>query len=316
MRPQLLVAAAILFAAAPAAATPARVAGLAANPGFVDETDFFAYPSALSAAGRNAWVNYNGGFDAGLSWDDQALWIDRDTLANDVLGLGPQGGWRASYFKSQGETGWNARGSVDSTTETVTLGGSWGSGTRNPSAIQEMGFGADIALVGGFEDPNLGLDVFGQGRTLTDDSLRHWALGAAYQDEVITVAGIYHMGPRFTVVENVEVALALGPGLVLAIDNGDLLADAFIPLSNAAVEYQLRPWLELRAAATAGLVATYDGSDLNFDSAMGGAMGVGLKHEHLDVDLTVNPNWTLGGPFFLSGVPQPLSGVISIRTDI
>ena len=71
-------------------ATSARIASLSANPGFLDESDFFVYPFALARVGEAGFLNYNGGFDGGVVWKDQGLFFDRDTVAYDLIGFGPE----------------------------------------------------------------------------------------------------------------------------------------------------------------------------------------------------------------------------------
>lgn len=317
MRSVLALAVVSALFSTTALASPARISSLSANPGFTDESDFFVYPFALARVGDAGFLTYNGGFDAGVAWDDQALFFDRDMLLNDIVGLGPQPGWRASYFKVNDDSAWTGRVSYDpDTNKHFNLGGTWGKGTYGDDTAQDMAIGGDLFFEGGFDDLTPGLDLLAQGRDIAADKFSQWGAGAYYFDKVVRLGGTYYMGPRFTDIEGVELALGVGGGGLVTVNDGDVSADLLVPGSNIAIEYQLRDWMKLRGSATAGLTVNYNGDDVTLDTAVGGAFGAGFQHKHAQLDVTINPAWAQGGPFFLSGAGVPMFGVLSFKVDL
>jgi hypothetical protein len=320
-----LLCVALLAASSTADASPARMAALSGNGGFSDDTDFFVYPSTLGGLDPRAMLTYNGGFDGGLIFDDgQALWFERDSVVNDVAGLGPQGGYRALYAKGDGASGYLLRAAQSGTgggTGTLSLGGGWssGEGGANPNNLAING---DLHIIGKVTDePTIGLNAGIGGRNLTEDNLVVWGAGLSYGSDVLTLSGGYTTGPRFRN-DLARVALQLGPLGALSVNTE---ADTknlglALPFSNLAAEYALREWLLVRGSATDALSMTTDLDDAIENMAWGagvsGAFGVGLLHDGARLEMSVNPNWVLAGPQFLSGTPNQMFGTVSARVDI
>ena len=327
-----LLCAVLLTVSSVAQATPARMAALSGNGGFADDTDFFVYPSVLGGLAPRTMITYNGGFDGGVIFDDgQALWFERDTVANDIAAAGPQGGYRALYAKGDGASGYLLRASqttglpdadVGAVSDGVlTLGGAWssGAGGSNPSNLAISG---DLSVTGRLnDDPTVGIGAGITSRNLTQDSMTLWAAGLGYQDDTITLSGGYTAGPRFRN-DLSRVALQLGPLGVISINTESETENIglTLPISNLAAEYALRDWIRLRGSATAALFAATTVEDavdnMAWAAGVGGAFGVGLLHEGARVDMSINPDWVLSGPQFLSGTPNPLFASVSARVDL
>ena len=322
---KLLLCAVLLSASTVAQATPARMAALSGNGGFADDTDFFVYPSTLGGLSARTMLTYNGGFDGGIIFGDgQALWFERDTVANDIAGIGAQGGYRALYGKGDGASGYLLRASQTPGTNNdgvLTLGGAWsqGEGGANPSNLAVSG---DLSITGRLTDDfDVGVGAGITSRNLTQDDLTVWAVGLGYQSDTITLSGGYTFGPRFRN-DLSRVALQIGPLGTLAINTeADTKGLALtLPISNLAAEYALRDWIRVRGSATAALFAVTDLDDaidsLTWGPGVGGAFGIGLLHEGARIDMSINPDWVLAGPQFLSGTANPMFGTVTARVDI
>lgn len=327
-----LLCAALLVVSSAAQATPARMAALSGNAGFADDTDFFRYPSVLGGLAPRAMMTYNGGFDAGVIFDDgQALWFERDTVANDIAAAGPQGGYRALYAKGNGASGYLLRASQAAglpagegdagSSGVLNLGGAWssGEGGSNPSNLAISG---DLSINGRINDePTVGIGANITSRNLTQDSMTLWAAGLGYQDDTITLSGGYTAGPRFRN-DLSRVALQLGPLGVISINTESETQNLglTLPISNLAAEYVLRDWIRLRGSATAALFAATTVEDavdnMAWAAGVGGAFGVGFLHEGARIDMAINPDWVLAGPQFLSGTPNPMFASVTARVDL
>ncbi|MFT5680849.1 MAG: hypothetical protein ACI8RZ_001755 [Myxococcota bacterium] len=325
---KILLCTALLAASTTAEATPARMAALSGNGGFADDTDFFLYPSVLGGLIPRTMLTYNGGFDGGLIFDDgQALWFERDSVAGDVAGLGPQGGYRAVYAKGDGASGYLLRGSqtggdpTAGTAGTLTLGGGWSKGEGGYNT-NNLAINGDLSIIGKLTDePTVGINAGIGGRDLTEDKLVVWGAGVGYASDVLTLSGGYTTGPRFRN-DLARVALQVGPlGAISVNTNNDAKALGLsLPFSNLAAEYSLREWVRLRGSATAALLAVTDIDDfvdsMVWGASVGGAFGVGLIHESARLDMSINPDWVLGGPNFLSGTSNQMFGTVTARVDL
>ena len=326
---KLITCALLLSLSAAAQATPARMAALSGNGGFADDTDFFVYPSVLGGLSARTMLTYNGGADGGLIFGDgQALWFERDSIAGDVAGTGPQGGYRALYAKGDGETGYLLRASqtaadpeAGSSDGVLTLGGAWSNGGGG-SVTSNLAVNGDLILSGRLDDDlTVGLTGGVGGRNLTRSGLTVWGAGLAYGNDTLTLSGGYTTGPRFKN-DLARVALQIGPLGALAInteaDTQNLALT--LPFSNLGVEYSLREWFRLRGSATAALLAATTMEDaldnLAWGAAVGGALGVGFAHEGARFDMSINPDWLLAGPHVLSGTPNQMFGSVSARIDL
>ena len=318
----------LLIVSSAAQATPARMAALSGNGGFADDTDFFVYPSVLGGLAPRSMITYNGGFDGGVIFDDgRALWFERDTVANDIAAAGPQSGYRALYAKGNGASGYLLRASQTAADPdaggdgVLTLGGAWssGEGGANPSNLAISG---DLSVTGRLDDDaTIGIGTGITSRNLTQDSMTLWAAGVGYQDDTITLSGGYTTGPRFRN-DLSRVALQLGPLGVISINTESETENIglTLPISNLAAEYVLRDWIRLRGSATAALFAATTVEDavdnLAWAAGVGGAFGIGLLHDGARVDMSVNPDWVLSGPQFLSGTPNQMFASVSARVDL
>lgn len=316
----LLIVAALLAAASPAYATDARMSALSGNAGFIDDTDFFLYPSALGDLPARATLNYDAGaFDGGFTLDDgRALWFQRHNPT------GAETGFRALYGKADGGTGYLLRASQDA--GVFSVGGAWSNGPGRGTP-KNLAVDGDIRLINQItgDDLKFGLNVGITSRNLEARKLTLWRAGldADTNAETVTLSGAYTVGPRFAT-DNARLALQVGPALDIVAGIGDNNADPLIginiPVANFAGEYQLREWFRLRGSVTStwrGDTSTDDLVDnMTWSNVVGGAFGVGFSHQNAQFDMSVNPAWVLAGPHVLSGVGNPMFAVLSARVDL
>lgn len=307
-----------------AQATTSRVAALSNNAGFIDDTDFFLFPSAMVDQPARASLNYYGGTgaDGGLllngDGSSQALWFQRHSAA----GL-PAGGFKALYGSASGDTGFLVRAGQDGA-GLLTLGGAWsnGGGKGEP---QNLAVGGDLRVFGNLTNQvAVGLNVAVTGRTLEQSRLTLWQAGLDYysDDQQVALFGGYTFGPRFRR-DELAVALQVGPMGRITVptsDGGDSLLDFNVPFTNLGLEYDLREWLTLRGSMVATFIGSTSSADLveslSWSVAPGGALGVGFSHRAAQFDLNLNPTWALSGPYLLSGTATPMLAQLSARFDL
>ncbi|MEL6348696.1 MAG: hypothetical protein AAFV53_36670 [Myxococcota bacterium] len=321
--------------ASTAYATPARIAALSNNGGFIDDTDFFRYPSALKAQPSRAALNYGGAFDGGLILDGdtkQAFFLQRHSVGGALpdLSLGGVGGFQALYGRASGSSGFLIRAAQNPNTPAFSIGGAWSNGPGKGN-VQNLAIDGDLVifnnLVDEDQDNDLGIRLGVTGRTLTSDRLTVWNARFSLDtlNEQAVLHGGYTLGPRFRN-DDVRIAMQLGPVLNVIIPVGDNNAAPGlgfdIPFGNFAGEYLLREWFVIRGSLTAAWAATVSNleedaiDNLSFGPRLGGAFGVGFKHKQAQFDMTVNPTWVQNGPHVLSGVSNPMFAVLSARVDL
>ena len=321
--PRLLtLSLAVLCTSATAHATNARITSLSSNAGFIDDTDFFRYPSTLSDLPARAQLNYDSGvFDGGFTLDDgQALWFQRHNPT------GAEEGFRALYGKSSGDTGYLIR--ATHTPGDFSIGGAWSNGPGR-GTLKNFAVDGDLHLLnkltGDGSDPKVALQLGVTSRTLTARSLTLWggSVDLDTVDETLSVSGAYTFGPRFAV-SDARLALQVGPALDLTTSTGDGDQPAglalTLPVANFAGEYLLRDWFRLRGSVVAAWIGTTDSEELidnlAWTNAVTGTMGVGFSHNEAQFDMSINPTWALNGPYLLSGTENPMFAVLSARVNL
>lgn len=309
----------VLALSSVAQATSARMLGLAGNAGFVDDTDFFQYPSVAASQPARASLNYNGAFDGGFSLDDgRVFWLQRANA------LASASGFQATYARAQGETGYLLRASQDGE-GLLTLGGGWSRGDK--SGASNLAVDGDVRVFGNLANKFAGgVTLAVTSRALTQKRLTTWKAGLDYysDDEAATLFGGYSAGPRYQGDGGLRGALQVGPLGAVTVPTGDNTSDtqvAFsVPFVNLAAEYTLREWLSLRGAAVAAWVGTTDTGDLvenlSWQVLPGGSVGVGFAHQGARFDMSISPGWLLSGPYILSGTSQQMFGQLSARIDL
>lgn len=318
----LSIIAGALLLSSTAHATNARVTALSNNAGFIDDTDFFLYPSALNDLPARASINYDAGaFDGGFTLDDgRMLWFQRHNPT------GAETGFRAVYGQANGDTGYLIRAAHNP--GDFSIGGAWSNGPGR-GALQNMAVDGDLhllnKLVGDGSDMKVAFNIGLRNRTLDSDRLTLWGANLAIDTsaETVNLGGGYTAGPRFAVADG-RLALQVGPtiDLGLSIADGDQpqSIDLTVPVANFAGEYILRDWFRLRGSLIAGWQGATDTDDplnnLTWSTGVGGALGVGFSHNDAQFDLSINPAWALNGPYLLSGSSSPMFGVLSARVNL
>lgn len=291
----------------PAAATPARTAGLSNNPGFFDPIDFLVFPSELDGQGANIWMSYGGTMDAGFSWEgdrSNALWATRVEPTT-------QGPWKLSYTSAREPSGYQLRTAWEP--GDFSLGGSWGKGFATDGGA--LAVGGDLHLLGDLEgDADFAVNAFVSRRKIQEKKLSAWGITAAYVEDTIGLGGALTLGPRWEIADQITASAGIGPELGLAVSDGDMAVVASVPSVQLGVEYNLRPWFFLRGSAQARWMASYVSDDLSWSAMAGGMVGVGMRHTWADFDLAINPAFAMNGPYLFTGSPtSPFAAVASAR---
>lgn len=323
--PVLLLTTTALLWSSNAHATPARAQALSDSPAFTDDSDFFRYPSELDIAQKAAWIDLGTSISGTVGWNDgdrQAISVSRDSAVSDTLEPTSLTSWRARYTRASGDQGWAlgmawARLAEDE----LSLSGSWGKGKAETGG-SSLSVAGGLTLIGNLGgDPRVGAKVRAQGRQLREaTALAWWGEADFRQDEKLALGGGAQFGPRWTS-GDLSLALTGGPALSLTVLAGASTqqVELVAPLSTIAFEYRLGGSWAARGSATAELVATTDtGAFIDamvWAPAIGGMLGVGYRGGPVVIDVAVNPDWVVGGPYLLSGTSRPMFAVLSARAD-
>ena len=301
-----------LLTSSVAFATPSRVNALSGNHGFTDDSDFMVYPTEVSPLGTSTWFHYDGGYTGAVTWDGNAV----------TAGVGPNGGWDMSWTNSHDTTGYGVRASyMPDQDNAMSIGGSWGNADRSDGL-------KNLALAGGLtyatvnEDPSIDFSFGATSRSLSDSDFSTWGAAMGYSmsegDSSVGVGGQYFMGPRLGSGDSAA-ALSIGTmaGLNAALgDDSSTNLYVALPAANIASEYAFNDLLMVRGSVTTGVMVNHDGTDINTGAFVSGAAGMTLSGDKGHVDLTFNPDWALAGPYFLTGNPSPMLGMVTARFEM
>ena len=301
-----------LMSSSIALATPSRVAGLAGNQGFTDDTDFMVYPTEVSELGQSAWFHYDGDYTGAVTWDGNAV----------VAGVGPSGGWDMSWTNSHGSTAYGVSAAyLPVANDMISIGGSWGTADRG-DGLSNLAVGGNLSVATVDDDTMLDLSMGATSRYIGDSDFSSWGAGVGFSKAGdatdVSVAGQYFMGPRMG---DDQASVALSVGTMAMVDAGlgdDGATNLYLalPASNIAGEFAFNDWLMVRGSVVAAVMINHDGEDLSSAAMISGSAGLGFSGDSGVVDITLNPDWALAGPHFLTGNVSGMAGMITARFEI
>jgi hypothetical protein len=303
-----------LLSSSVAFATPSRVAALAGNQGFTDDTDFMVYPTEASEIGQSTWFHYDGDYTGAMSWDGNAV----------VAGMGATG-WDMSWTNSQGSSAYsvNAAYVVDDAArgDVISLGGAWGTADRS-SGLTNMVYGGNLGIASLNDETAIDVTAAASSRTLGDSDFSSWAAGLGYASagdaSSVSLAGQYFMGPRMGD-DTASASLGCGAQALISANLGDEGTTniwAMLPTTNIAGEFAFNDWLMVRGSVLAAILVSHNGEDLETGTMVSGSAGLGISGERGGVDVTFNPDWALAGPHFLTGTAADMVGMVTARFEI
>jgi hypothetical protein len=285
-----------------AVATDARTAAHQNNAGMSDDTDYRSYFSRTDNSKKDS------------------VWFDLDNAGTGVL----SGAYRADgrsmtlaqgvnatnmgYYSADGDTGY-AVGLELVNMETFTVGGGYGtsSGDNDMAFYGSLAKSADI----------MGLSAGVRSRDLSQSDVTVWGAQVDHNELGNTLSGGYGMGMRFKT-DRSKAAVTVGPALSVAMpEGGDMAIDLHIADVNIAGEFALNDWFGLRGSVVSGLALVDPTGELDLaTTGVAPMFGASLDFEGADIDLVIDPNSVMNGPYFLTGAASAPAVHMSARFDI
>jgi len=298
---KLSLAAIALFSTS-ALATDARTAAHQSNAGMSDDTDYRSYFSRTDNAKKDSvWFDLDntgtGVLSGAYRADGRSLTLAQGEGATDI-----------GYYAADGDTGY-AVGLELVDMETFTLGGGYGksSGDNDMAFYGSLGKTADaMAITAGVRS-----------RDLTKSDVTVWGAQVDNNDLGNTLSGAYGMGMRFKT-DRSKAAVTVGPSLGVAMpEGGDMAIDLHLADVNIAGEFALNDWFGLRGSVVSGLAVVDPTGELDLmTTGVSPAFGASLDFEGADIDLVIDPNSVMNGPYFLTGAASAPAIQMSARFDI
>jgi len=301
---KLSLAAIALFSTS-ALATDARTAAHQSNAGLTDDTDYRSYLSRINKGKDGVWFDMGAGgvLSGAYRADSRSL-----TLAQNANGDATSMG----YYASHGDNGYAVLLDMRSIDQ-MSIGGGYGIGSD----------GGDMTVYGSAalsadEDVGMGLNVGVRSRSLTKSDVTFWGAGLSKDDAGMAIGANGGMGLRFKT-DRSKAAVTLGPDLsVSMIEDEDMGVDVNLAGVNVAGEFALNDWFGLRGSVAGGLLPSFnmDGEVDLESSGFSTAFGASLDFEGADIDLVIDPNSVMNGPYFLTGAASAPAVHMSARFDI
>ena len=300
---KLSLAALALFSTS-AFATDARTAAHQSNAGMSDDTDYRSYFSRTDNAKKDSvWFDLDNAGTGVLSGayraDGRSLTLAQGEGATDI-----------GYYAADGDTGYAVTLDVTSK-DAINIGGGYGM----TNGDTDMAFGGSLAKT---ED---GSNVVASvaSRTLTKKEVTAWGADLGYVDKGVNIDARYAMGWRFKT-DRSKASVTLGPTAnIFKPEEGDMSIALTLAEFNIAGEFALNDWFGLRGSVVSGLDAVVPTGDEKFDVMTTGVspmFGASLDFEGADIDLVIDPNNVMNGPYFLSGASSAPAMMMSARFDI
>jgi hypothetical protein len=283
-------------------ATDARVAAHQDNAGINDDTAYRTYFSRTDNGKDSMWFDLSAGgvLEGSYKADGKSMTLAQSATGSTAIG----------YYSADGDAGYGVTLDVTSK-KNIALGG--GYGTTNGDT--DMAFGGNLAKT----EAGTNVTASIASRTLTKKEVSAWGADLGYVDKAITVDGGYDMGWRFKT-DRSKAAVTLGPQVgVVKPEEGDMSIDLTLAEFNIAGEFALNDWFGLRGSVVSGLEAVIPMGGAEFDIHTTGVspmFGASIDFEGADIDLVIDPNNVMNGPYFLTGATSNPAMMMSARFDI
>jgi hypothetical protein len=303
-------------------ATDARTAAHQGNAAFADSIDYRTYYSLTDNGKESMYFDLmaGGAMSGAFRKSGHSLHVSQMPAAEDGLDAGTS----LNYFAADGDTGYSV--GLDYTSkDRFSLGGGYGMTDGNSS----MAFSGNVSMVGveGADDEGVGVAVGVSSRDLGDDDVTVWGASVDYGGIVdkesgatgTSIGGNYGMGWRYST-DRSKAGVTVGPSLSVGLpEDGDTMIGISLADINVAGEFALNDWFGLRGSVTNSLAVVNltgdDDPDLS-TAGMAAAFGASIDFEGADVDLVIDPNSVLNGPYFLTGAASAPAIMMSARFDI
>ena len=295
--------AALALLSTSAMATDARVAAHQGNAGMKDSTDYRTYVSTTNNGPDSVFFDLDNTGTGVLSGAYKAGGNSL-TLSQNATGDATEIG----YYAADGDTGYGVGLEVINM-ESFGLSGMYGT----TSGDTDMTYGGAINKTA----DDIGIMVGVASRELTKKDVTTWSAGLSHSEFGQVIGADYGMGWRFGG-DRSKAAVTVGPDLVVTMPEG---ADMDIALSlasaNIAGEFALNDWFGLRGSVVSDFMVVDPTGELDLaTSGVSSMFGASMDFEGADLDLVIDPNSIMNGPFFLTGAASAPAVMMSARFDI
>ena len=306
-------------------ATEARVAAHQGNAAFADSIDYRTYYSLTDNGKESVYFDLHAGgtMSGAFRKGGHSLHVAQLPAAED----GSDAGTSMNYFAADGDTGYGV-GLNYTSKDRFSIGGGYGMTDGNSS----MAFSGNLNMVGeeGADDEGVGVTVGVSSRDLGDDDVTVWGASVDYGGIVdeesgatgTSIAGNYGIGWRYST-DRSKAGVTVGPSITVGLpEEGDTQIGINLADINVAGEFALNDWFGLRGSVTSSLAVvnlTSEDEEATPDLSTAGmatAFGASIDFEGADIDLVIDPNSVLNGPYFLTGAASDPAVMMSARFDI
>ena len=299
---KLSLAALALFSTS-AMATDARKAAHQDNAGMRDSVDYRTYVSLTDDGPDGVFFDLDnsgtGVLSGAFKADGRSM-----TLSQNATGDATEIG----YYSASGDSGYGVGLEVINM-ENFTLGGMYGTGDGDAHMV----YGGSLSKMG--ED--IGIDVGISSRELSKTDVTTWGAGVSHSEAGQVIGANYGMGLRFKG-DRSKAAVTVGPNLAVTMPSeGDMVIDLTVASANIAGEFALNDWFGLRGSVVSDLVLVDPTGELDVGtSGVSPMFGASIDFDGADIDLVIDPNSVMNGPYFLTGAASAPAAMMSARFDI
>ena len=288
-----------------AMATDARVAAHQENAGMRDSVDYRTYLSKTDDGPDSVFFDLDNNGTGVLSGAYKAGGTSL-TLAQNATGDATEVG----FYSADGDSGYGVGLEVINM-EGFSLGGGYGT----TSGDTDMSYGGQLSKAG--DDIGVSLGVVS--RELTKSDVKTWSVGLTHGEAGQNIAANYGMGWRYAG-DRSKAAVTVGPNAGITMPSeGDMAIDLSLVSANIAGEFALNDWFGLRGSVVSDMMVVVPTGDAEFDvgtSGVSAMFGASLDFEGADIDLVIDPNNVMNGPYFLTGAASAPAAMMSARFDI
>jgi hypothetical protein len=283
-------------------ATDARQQAHQFNAGIKDGIDYRTYFSRTDNGKDSMWFDLasEGVLEGSYKADGKSMTLAQSAAGSTAIG----------YYSADGDAGYGVTLDVASKKD-IALGGGYGT----TSGDTDMAFGADLAKT----EAGTNVSAYVASRTLTKKEVSAWGANLGYVEKAINVDAGYDMGWRFKT-DRSKAAVTLGPQIgFVKPEEGDMAIDVTVAEFNIAGEFALNDWFGLRGSVVSGLDLAIPVGGAEFDvhtSGVSPMFGASIDVEGADIDLVIDPENVLSGPYFPSGEKTTPAMMMSARFDI
>ncbi len=286
-----------------AMATDARVVAHQGNAGMRDSTDYKTYLSRTDDGPDSVFFDLDNNGTGVLSGAYKANG-GAITLSQNMTGDATEIG----YYSADGDAGYGAILEVINM-ESFSLGGGYGT----TSGDTDMSYGGQITKTG----DDIGLTVGVISRELTKKDVTTWSAILAHGEAGQVINANYGMGFRHAG-DRSKAAITFGPNLGVTLPSeGDMAIDLSLVSANIAGEFALNDWFGLRGSVVSDFMVVDPTGELDLaTSGVSPMFGASMDFEGTDLDLVIDPNSIMNGPYFLTGAASAPAVMMSARFDI